>query len=374
PIVIEAIKRQLDRFIHFAGTDFYYDVQSNLAKKLAEITPGDFQKKVFFSNSGTESIEAAMKIVRWSTKRPQFVAFIGAFHGRTLGSLSLTASKPVQRARYFPTVPGVIHLPYAYCYRCPYHLEYPSCDIWCARIFEEVYFDSFVCPDEIGAIFVEPIQGEGGYIVPPQEFIKEIYKITRKYSILLVDDEVQAGIGRTGRMWGIDHFGIVPDILCCAKALGSGVPIGATIFDSRYDFKIKGSHSNTFGGNPLACASALATLEVLEKENLIDKAKKSGDYLRRRLEEMKDSHNIIGDVRGLGLMQATEIVKDKESKERAVKERDKIIEVAFNKGLILLGCGNSSVRYIPPLNVTIEEIDVAMEILDESVSAVESMK
>lgn len=374
PIVIEAIKRQLDRFIHFAGTDFYYDVQSNLAKKLAEITPGDFQKKVFFSNSGTESIEAAMKIVRWSTKRPQFVAFIGAFHGRTLGSLSLTASKPVQRARYFPMVPGVIHLPYAYCYRCPYHLEYPSCDIWCARIFEEVYFDSFVCPDEIGAIFVEPIQGEGGYIVPPQEFIKEIYKITRKYSILLVDDEVQAGIGRTGRMWGIDHFGIVPDILCCAKALGSGVPIGATIFDSRYDFKIKGSHSNTFGGNPLACASALATLEVLEKENLIDKAKKSGDYLRRRLEEMKDSHNIIGDVRGLGLMQATEIVKDKESKERAVKERDKIIEVAFNKGLILLGCGNSSVRYIPPLNVTIEEIDVAMEILDESVSAVESMK
>ncbi|MEM2943132.1 MAG: acetyl ornithine aminotransferase family protein [Methanomassiliicoccales archaeon] len=374
PIVIEAIKRQLDRFIHFAGTDFYYDVQSNLAKKLAEITPGDFQKKVFFSNSGTESIEAAMKIVRWSTKRPQFVAFIGAFHGRTLGSLSLTASKPVQRARYFPTVPGVIHLPYAYCYRCPYHLEYPSCDIWCARIFEEVYFDSFVCPDEIGAIFVEPIQGEGGYIVPPQEFIKEIYKITRKYSILLVDDEVQAGIGRTGRMWGIDHFGIVPDILCCAKALGSGVPIGATIFDSRYDFKIKGSHSNTFGGNPLACASALATLEVLEKENLIDKAKKSGDYLRRRLEEMKDSHNIIGDVRGLGLMQATEIVKDKESKERAVKERDKIIEVAFNKGLILLGCGNSSIRYIPPLNVTIEEIDVAMEILDESVSAVESMK
>lgn len=374
PIVIEAIKRQLDRFIHFAGTDFYYDVQSNLAKKLAEITPGDFQKKVFFSNSGTESIEAAMKIVRWSTKRPQFVAFIGAFHGRTLGSLSLTASKPVQRARYFPTVPGVIHLPYAYCYRCPYHLEYPSCDIWCARIFEEVYFDSFVCPDEIGAIFVEPIQGEGGYIVPPQEFIKEIYKITRKYSILLVDDEVQAGIGRTGRMWGIDHFGIVPDILYCAKALGSGVPIGATIFDSRYDFKIKGSHSNTFGGNPLACASALATLEVLEKENLIDKAKKSGDYLRRRLEEMKDSHNIIGDVRGLGLMQATEIVKDKESKERAVKERDKIIEVAFNKGLILLGCGNSSIRYIPPLNVTIEEIDVAMEILDESVSAVESMK
>ncbi|MDH7508519.1 MAG: acetyl ornithine aminotransferase family protein [Methanomassiliicoccales archaeon] len=374
PAVVKAIKEQVDKFIHFAGTDFYYEVQSRLAKKLTELTPGGFDKKVFFSNSGTESIEAAMKIAKWSMHKSQFIAFIGAFHGRTMGSLSLTASKPVQRARYFPVVPGVIHIPYAYCYRCPYRLEYPSCDIWCARGLEEVYFESFIPSNEVAAIFMEPIQGEGGYIVPPSEFVKIIHGISRKYGILFVDDEVQAGMARTGKMWGIEHHGVVPDIVCSSKALGSGIPIGATIFDEKLDFSEKGAHSNTFGGNPIACAAALATLEVIDKENLVEKARKNGQYLRKRLEELKEKYEIIGDVRGIGMMQATEFVRNRETKEPASAERDRIIEIAFKNGLILLGCGKSSIRYIPPLTTTIEEIDTGIEILEQSIATVEKMK
>jgi len=374
PAIVKAIKGQVEQFIHFAGTDFYYEVQSKLAKKLVQVTPGVFDKKVFFSNSGTESIEAAMKIAKWSTRKGQFVAFIGAFHGRTLGSLSLTASKPVQRARYFPGVPGILHIPYAYCYRCPYRLEYPSCDIWCAKILEEVYFESFIPSNEVAAIFMEPIQGEGGYIVPPSEFVQIISRIAKKYGILFIDDEVQAGIARTGKMWGIEHHGVVPDIICSSKALGSGIPIGATIYDKRFDFGEKGAHSNTFGGNPVACAAALATLEVIASENLIEKARLSGEHLRKRLEELKEKYEIIGDVRGIGLMQATEFVRDKVIKEPATAERDKIIEIAFKNGLILLGCGKSSIRYIPPLTTTIEEIDTGIEILARSIATVEKMK
>ncbi len=371
PEVIKAVKAQSERFLHFAGTDFYYEVQSRLASELCRICQGKSDKRVFFSNSGTEAIEAAIKLARWSTERKQFISFIGCFHGRTMGSLSLTASKPVQRGRFFPVVPGVSHIPFAYCYRCPYHLEYPSCGIWCAKVLEEVYLDSFLPAEEVAALFLEPVQGEGGYIVPPPEFVKIIARTLKKHSILLVDDEIQAGMGRTGKMWGIEHYGVVPDVICTAKSLGSGIPIGATVFDKKLDFGVEGAHSNTFGGNPIACAAALATLDAMEKEGVVEQAAKKGLYMSKRLDELKEEHEIIGDVRGIGMMQATEFVKDRKTREHAKEARDRIVQVALRKGLILLGCGKSAMRYIPPLTITTEEIDAGIEILDDSIAAVE---
>lgn len=370
PRVTAAAKAQMDKLMHFAGTDFYYRPQVDLARKLCEITPGHFDKKVFFSNSGAESIEAAMKVARWSTGRGQFVAFIGGFHGRTFGALSLTASKPVQRHGFFPMVPGANHLPYAYCYRCPYRMEYPDCDVWCARILDELYFDTYLPPEEVAAIFVEPVQGEGGYIVPPPEFIRVLRSIAEKYGIIYVDDEVQAGMGRTGKMWAIEHYDVVPDILCSAKALGSGLPIGATVYNRKCDFTVEGAHSNTFGGNPVACAAALATLEVIEEEGLVKKAAHKGNHLMKRLEELMESCDIIGDVRGLGLMVATEFIKDRKTKEPAGKMRDRIIEMCYKRGLILLPCGRSSIRYIPPLNIEDEYLDVGIDILEKAVKEV----
>jgi 4-aminobutyrate aminotransferase len=306
-----------------------------------------------------------MKLARWYSRRKQFVAFIGCFHGRTMGSLSLTSSKPTQRRRYFPTVPGVQHIPYANCYRCPYKLEKGSCGARCATILEDVYFHSLLPPEEVAAVFLEPVQGEGGYIVPPAEFVREVSRICREHGILLIDDEVQAGMGRTGRMWAIEHFDVVPDVLCTAKALGSGVPIGATIFPRSMDFE-PGAHSNTFGGNLLACASSLATFEVIESEHLVENSAKMGLYLHERLLELQDRHDLIGDVRGLGLMQATELVKDRRTKEHAVQERDRVIELCYKRGLILLPTGGSAIRYIPPLNVDEEFIDEGVDILDSA--------
>ena len=289
------------------------------------------------------------------------------FHGRTLGALSLTASKAVQQERYFPSTPGVTHIPYGYCYRCAYHLEYPSCGLWCAKMIEEVHFDTHLPPEEVAALFLEPVQGEGGYIVPPREFPRIISKICEKHGILLVDDEVQAGIARTGRFWAIDHFDVVPDVVCAAKALGSGVPIGATIFRRELDWRKEGSHSNTFGGNALACAAALATLDIIDSEGLVKAAEKKGRYLNRRLKELAEEFPIIGDVRGLGLMQATEFVLDRRTKEPAVKARDEIEQLAFKRGLIILGCGRSAMRYIPPLTVTENEIDAGIEVLSSAI-------
>ncbi|MCJ7517602.1 MAG: aminotransferase class III-fold pyridoxal phosphate-dependent enzyme, partial [Methanomassiliicoccales archaeon] len=291
---------------------------------------------------------------------------IGAFHGRTMGSLSLTASKPVQRRRFFPLVPGAVHIPFAYCYRCPYHLEYPSCGIWCAKILEEVYFESFLPSDEVAALFIEPVQGEGGYVVPPIEFIKIMRNVTKKHGILFVDDEVQAGMGRTGRLWGIEHFGVTPDILCAAKALGSGVPIGATVYHRKYDFGVQGAHSNTFGGNLLACASALATIDVIENEGIIEIAAKNGRHLRKRLDEMMNENEIIGDVRGLGMMQATELVENRRTKKPAKKARDRIVELCYKRGVILLPCGKSGIRYIPPLTTPVEQIDAGIDVIESA--------
>lgn len=369
PDVVRAVRDQVGRLSHFAGTDFYYDAQVRLAERLVRIVPGEFEKKVFFTNSGAESTEAALKIVRWHRQRPIVLGLLGAFHGRTMGALTLTASKPVQRARYSAFVEGGHHIPAPTCYRCPYQLEYPSCDLYCARILKELYFQTSIPPDDVAAMIVEPVLGEGGYVVPPKGWFPTMKSILDEHGILLIDDEVQAGMGRTGRWFGIEHHGVVPDLVTMAKALGGGLPMGAVAFRSDLDFPVSGSHSNTFGGNLLASAAALATLDVIEKERLLDNARVQGAYLIDRLRELQTRHEEIGDVRGLGLMTATEFVRDRRTKEPAVRLRDRVIEESYRRGLILLPCGRSTIRYIPPFIVRREEIDEAMEILDAAIGA-----
>jgi 4-aminobutyrate aminotransferase len=367
PKVTEAIKAQAEKLVHYAGQDWYYEEQVTLAKKLTEMTPGAFPKKVFFSNSGTESNETAIKLAKYHEKRPQFISFIGAFHGRSMGALSLTASKPVQREGFFPLMPGVSHVPYAYCYRCAYKMTYPSCGLWCVKYIEEILFNSYLPPTDVAAIFAEPIQGEGGYIVPPNDFFKEIKKICDKYGILLVDDEVQAGMGRTGRWFCTEHYGVAPDIITTAKAMASGIPIGATVAKADIADWKEGSHSNTFGGNTLACVAALTTIKVIESEKLLDRAAKMGEKVIRRLNEVREKYEIVGDVRGKGLMIGIEFVKDKKTKERYTEAHDEIPLIAMKKGLVLLPVGRNCIRIIPPLNIEEKMLDKGLEIFEDSV-------
>ena len=369
PDVVRAIREQAGKLTHFAGTDFYYENQVQLAEHLIRITPGDFDKKVFFTNSGTESAEAALKMARYQRQRPIVIGLLGAFHGRSMGSLTMTTSKPVQRARFGAYVGGGHHIPAPYCYRCPYKLEYPSCDLYCAKILKELYFQTSIPPDDVAAFLAEPVMGEGGYVVPPPRWHSTMKSIVDEHGILFIDDEVQSGIGRTGKWFAIEHHGVTPDIVTMAKALGGGLPLGAVTLPAALDYPVHGSHSNTFGGNVAAVAAALATIEVIEKEHLLDNARVQGEYLLRRLRELYDRHREIGDVRGLGLMVATEFVADRATKQPAPEFRDRVVDEAIQRGLILLGCGRSAIRYIPPLNVRREEIDEAVEILDASIVA-----
>jgi 4-aminobutyrate aminotransferase len=367
PKVVQAIKDQAEKFLFFNGPDFYYEVQSKIAEKLCLITPGDFPKKVFLSNSGAEANEAALKLSRSSTGRKQFVAFLGAFHGRTLGALALTASKVVQRESFFPMMPGVTHLPFAYCYRCAYKMKPDTCNFWCAQILEDVYFKSILPPEEVTAVFMEPVQGEGGYVVPPAGFVQKIKKICEKYGILFVADEVQAGFGKTGEMFAIEHFGVVPDVINLGKALASGLPMGATVFKAELDFPVQGRHSNTFGGNPISAVAALATIEAIEGENLLENTRRMGEVFKQGLLDLKKEFEEIGDVRGLGLMLAIELVKDRESKTPARELRDRIIENCYKKGLLLLPCGTSAIRFTPAMVINREEVEKGLEILREAI-------
>jgi 4-aminobutyrate aminotransferase len=373
PAVVEAIKRQAELYTHFAGTDFYYEPQLDLAEKLMRITPGSWSKKVYFGNSGAEAVEAAIKILKWSTRRRMFISFIGAFHGRTMGALSLTASKIVHKDGFFPTMPGAVHIPYPDPYRNPWNIDgYEEPEELTKAVInylEHYVLERFLPPSEVAGIFFEPIQGEGGYVVPPKNFFKELKRLADEHGILLIDDEIQTGVGRTGRMWGIEHFGVEPDLMTVAKALGGGIPIGATIFREEMDFGVEGAHATTFGGNPVACAAALAVLEVMERERLVDNAARVGEHLGERLEELKERHGVVGDARGLGLFRAIDIVKEPKTKEYNPKLRNNIAIEAFKRGLILLPCGKSAIRLIPPLNVSVEEIDIAMEILEEAFKA-----
>ncbi|MGA7860995.1 MAG: acetyl ornithine aminotransferase family protein [Thermoplasmata archaeon] len=369
PDVVSAVQKQTARLMHFAGTDFYYAAQTELAERLGRLVPGDFPKKVFFTNSGTESAEAAIKLARWNKQRPLVIGLLGAFHGRTMGSLALTASKPVQRARFNAHTGGATHIPPPYCYRCPYKLTYPSCDLYCAKILNELYFETAVPPTDVAAMIAEPVMGEGGYIVPPKGWHTTIKSILDEHDILFIDDEVQSGMGRTGRMFAIEHHGIVPDIVTTAKSLGGGLPIGAMILRKELDYPYRGPHSNTFGGNLVSVAAAQAVLTVIEKEHLLENAKTQGAYLMKRLQELQRKYDVIGDVRGLGLMVATEFVEDPKSKAPAVALRDRILVEAYQRGLILLPCGKSTVRYIPPLIIQRDEVDEGVEILDASIGA-----
>ncbi|MET1101871.1 MAG: acetyl ornithine aminotransferase family protein [Pyrodictiaceae archaeon] len=372
PEVAKAISEQLSKIAHAAGTDFYNPYQVALAEKLVSIAPIKTDtRKVFFSNSGTEANEAALKLARFKTGRKYFLAFIGAFHGRTYGSLSLTASKPIHRKNYMPLTPGVVHVPYPNPYRNPWGIDgYEHPDELVNRVIEFIeywVFEHYVPADEVAAIFVEPIQGEGGYVVPPKSFLPELRKLADKYGILLIDDEVQMGLGRTGKMFAIEHFGVKADVVSLAKSLSGGVvPIGATIFRSDLDFE-PGAHSNTFGGNALASIAALKTIEIIEK--ILPRIKSLEKIFRERLEEIKERYQPIGDVRGLGLAWALEFVKDRRTKEHDAKTRNKVIYEALKRGLVLLGCGKSTIRIIPPLIITEEQAKMGLDILEDAIKA-----
>ncbi len=397
PDISEAIYRQSKKLIHISGSDFYYLPQLELAEKLISIAPGKFDKRIYFANSGVEALDAAMKVSRNFTRRPKMIAFLGAFHGRTFAGMSLSGSKKVQKAHYSPLVPEVVHIPYAYCYRCIYNLKYPDCLrketidgiplLPCVSYLTDVIFEQLVDPEDVAGIFVEPIQGEGGYIIPPIEFHKLLRAITKKYGISLVFDEIQTGLGRTGKMFAAEHWEVEPDILCIAKAIASGLPMGAIIaraemMDEAVDSRAwrKGSHGSTFGGNPVASAAGIKTLELLQN-GLVDNAARVGAYLKDRLVEIKGRHRIIGDVRGKGLMIGLELVRDKKTKERYPREMTKdgkgIVQIftgtCFKKGLILYGAGFNCLRMSPPLVLTKEEAEQGLVIFEEALAEVENL-
>lgn len=363
PKVVDAIKTQADQLLHMSGTDFFYPTQIALARKLSSLVSDTTPHKAYFGNSGAEAVEAAFKLARWYTKRELNIAFLGAFHGRTMGALSLTASKVIQKKHYNPLIPGITHIPYAYCYRCPFNMTYPKCEIECVRWVEDTLFRTTLPPEEVAAIFVEPIQGEGGYVVPPPEFHKRLKNLAEKYGILYVADEVQSGMGRTGKMFAMEHFGVKPDIMALAKGIASGMPLGAMVADAKIMIWEAGSHASTFGGNPVSCAAALATIELLETE-LMENARVQGKYLMDGLRRIQASMECIGDVRGKGLMVGAELVKDRETKKPAPDMRNRVIKRAFEKGLLLLGCGVNTIRFCPALTVTREEIDTCLTLFE----------
>ncbi|GIW93517.1 MAG: acetylornithine aminotransferase [Pirellulaceae bacterium] len=370
PRVVQAIQRQAEQLLHMSGTDFYYAPQKDLARRLALAAPGKDPKRVFFTNSGAEAIEAAFKLARFHTGRKQIIAFRGAFHGRTLGALSLTASKVVQRRRFAPLVPNVSHIDFPYCFRCPRR----AADGCCGQPLEQLQqlFRQIVAPDEVAAVFVEPIQGEGGYIVPPADFHRRLRQITQEHGILLVADEVQTGMGRTGRLFAMEHFGVEPDIICLAKGIASGMPLGAMIARADIMTWPRGSHASTFGGNPVSCAAALATLDLLE-EGLVDHAARMGRLLLDALNRLARRYPIIGDVRGLGLMIGMELVHPSgpQAGQPFPEAAQRVLDGCFRRGLLLLTCGESTVRFCPPLVVQQRHIEAAIQILDEVIAQID---
>src|SRR5258705_875182 len=372
PEVVAAIQKQAAELIHMSGTDFYYEGMVQLAERLSKIAPMPGPHRIYYGNSGAEAVEAALKLARYHTKRQNIIAFFGAFHGRTMGALSLTASKPQQKRRFAPLVPGVTHVRYPDVYRgCSGGVQDAEAfALGCARYIEEKLFKTILPPEEVAAIFVEPVQGEGGYVVAPTPFMQGLRRICDKHGILLVFDEVQSGIGRTGRWWAVEHTGVQPDIVCMAKGIASGMPLGVTMARADIMDWVPGSHASTFGGNPVCIAAALATLDVIEKEHLLANSAEVGSHMLKRMAGWPAKYRVVGDVRGRGLMIGVDIVKDQKTKEYAPEHRDRIVELAFERGILFLGCGPSTVRIAPPLVVTKDEADVAMDALEESVELV----
>ncbi len=372
PEVVHAIQTQAEKFIHISS-DFYHEAMVRVAERINELAPMQEDVTVFLANSGTESVEAGIKLARYVTGRRQFIGFLGAFHGRSMGSLSFTASKARQQERFFPTMPGVWHVPFPDPYRPVFPIPRDG-DIGDAVIdyIEDVLFPEALPPDEVAAVLVEPIQGEGGYIVPPPNFFPRLRKMCDEHGILLIADEVQAGVGRTGKWWGIQHWGVEPDIVCIAKGIASGVPLGAMAARKSIGARWKpGAHGNTYGGNPLACVSALKTLELVEN-GYMQNAAAMGASILDALAEMQARHATIGDVRGRGLMIGIELVKDKQSKEAAKELRDAVVHRCFERGLLMLGCGRSTVRFMPPLMIEQELVEEGLGIFEESLSEEEA--
>jgi len=380
PEVVKAIQDQAAELIHISGTDFYYESLVTMAERLSAVAPMPGPHRFYYGNSGAEAIECALKIARYHTGRQNIIAFFGAFHGRTMGALSLTASKPQQRRRFAPLVPGITHVPYPYAYRgcsggprqgADSHANLDAFALGCARYIEEKLFKTTLPPEEVAAIFIEPIQGEGGYVVAPPIFMQELRRICDKYGILLVADEVQSGSGRTGKWWAIEHTGVEPDIVCIAKGIASGMPLGICMTRAEImDWK-PGSHASTFGGNPVCIAAALATMDILEREGIANAAK-IGEVMFERLRTWPERFDIVGDVRGRGLMIGIEIVRDQDSREPAGAWRDRIVDLAFERGLLILGCGETSIRLAPPLIVNQHEALIALDILEECVAIIEA--
>lgn len=368
PEVVKAIQDQAAQLIHMSGTDFYYESMAQLAERLSAVAPMRGPHRFYYGNSGAEAVECALKLARYHTGRQNIIAFLGAFHGRTMGALSLTASKPQQKRRFAPLVPGVHHVPYPYAYR---HCrgtaeEQEAYALGCARHIEERLFKTMLPAEEVAAIIVEPIQGERGYVVAPDCFLREIRNICERHGILMIVDEVQSGAGRTGKWWAIEHSGVEPDIVCSAKGIASGMPLGICMAKAEVMDWVPGSHASTFGGNPVAIAAALATMDVLEREGIANAAQ-VGAKMMERLRSWIGVHKNVGDVRGRGLMIGVELVKDAQTREAFSSMRDRVVDLAFERGLLILGCGETTIRLCPPLIVNQHEADIALDILEECI-------
>jgi len=364
PKVVEAIQKQAAELIHMSGTDFYYESLPQLAERLVRTMPGAENKKVFFGNSGTEAVEGAIKLARYATKRDKLIAFYGGFHGRTMGSLSLTASKSSQRKGFGALLSSVEHIHYPYAYRCAHGHGPETCGAEILEMLENDMFKRLFDPEDVAGIIIEPIQGEGGYISAPKFFLQELQRICRKHGIMLILDEVQSGMGRTGKWWAYEHAGIEPDIITTAKGIASGMPLSAFIAKESVMKWGPGAHGSTFGGNPVAIAAALTTMDLIESQYM-ENARRMGDYMFGRMADWPRKFKVVGEVRGRGLMIGIEIVRDQRTKEKAADLRNTIVNLAFHKGLLVLGAGENSLRLSPPLLVDEEQADFAVRTLEE---------
>jgi 4-aminobutyrate aminotransferase len=370
PDVVAAIQKQAAELIHMSGTDFYYPNMVELAEKLASIAPGKEPKRVYFGNSGAEAVEAAIKLAKYHTKRDKLVAFHGAFHGRTMGALSLTASRAVQRKGFGTLLSGVFHMPYPDTYRGTYGIRPENASADCLSYLENELFRRRVDPDEVAGIFIEPIQGEGGYLPAPAEFLQGLEKICHKYGIMLVADEVQSGMGRTGKWWAVDYAGVEPDIICTAKGIASGMPLSAIITKASVMDWTPGAHASTFGGNPVCIAASLVTLGLIERTYMANAAR-MGEFIKQKMANWTERHKIVGEVRGRGLMIGVEFVRDQKTKERAPDLRNRIVQMAFHKGLLVLGSGDTTLRLCPPLIIDEEQAEFAVRTLDGIITEIE---
>jgi 4-aminobutyrate aminotransferase len=369
PEVVAAIKNQLEKLIFVNSLDYYSIPQVEYAEMLLSMTPGKFSKRIFFSNSGSEAVDTAIKIAKWHTRRPYGIGFLSGFHGRTVGAGTFTTIDVSARRGFSPLYPIAQFVPYPYCYRCIFHKEYPDCGLYCLSYLTEVLFKKVIPPDETAFILVEPIQGSGGYIIPPKDFLTTLSKIAKSHGILLIVDEVQTGFGRTGKMFACEHFGVEPDIMTLSKAMAHGLPVGATVANAEVMDWEEGAHEGTLNGSPVIMEAAKAVLGYLRKNDLVENARIQGQYLKDQFEALKKKYPIIGDVRGVGLMVGVEFVKDAK-KTPATVERNALIKGAFKRGLLLLGAGESSLRIAPPLIIDRKQIDAGMEIIENTLKTV----